>query len=153
MSSLCFKLIKWNPAIFFPLFWLHSIYFALEEFQKTICHTILHGKVITVWKMYNHMRSVFQTAVCCSVDDSSVAQSVLPGPHGERDGARRGRDCERWALPERRQRPASQVHQRLGAGAADHHVGAQSCTQTVHERDGWRVKQRGVAEGEVNIFG
>lgn len=81
------------------------------------------------------MRFVPQNAVGCT-DDSTVGQSVPPGPHGERDGARRGRDRERRALPERRQRPASQVHQRLGAGAADHHVGAQRCTRAVHQSDG-----------------
>lgn len=48
--------------------------------------------------------------------------SASSGAHGERDGAGGGRDRERRALPERRQRPAPQVHQRVGPGAADHHV-------------------------------
>lgn len=48
--------------------------------------------------------------------------SASSGAYGERDGAGRGRDRERRALPERRQRPASQIHQRVGPGAADHHV-------------------------------
>lgn len=44
------------------------------------------------------------------------------GSYGECDGAGGGRDRERRALPERRQRPASQIYQRVGPRTSDHHV-------------------------------
>lgn len=99
------------------------------------------------------LRFALLAAVGFNDDASFVGQSVPSGPHGERDGARRGRDRERRALPERRQRPASQIHQRLGAGAADHHVGRAPknlCTREMVE--GETKKGGGGAEGEVNIF-
>ena len=80
------------------------------------------------------------------------------GSHGERDGAGGGCDRERRALPERCQRAASQIHQRVGPRAADHHVAAggredqrlssytnSTDTQTVPEREGrtegWRKEE------------
>ncbi|XP_054694405.1 mannose-1-phosphate guanyltransferase beta isoform X1 [Grus americana] len=46
------------------------------------------------------------------------------GAHGERDSAGRGRHCQRRALPQRGQRAAAQVHHRVRARAAYHHVAA-----------------------------
>lgn len=54
--------------------------------------------------------------------DHVDSKFLPPGSHGERVGAGGGCDRERRALPERRQRPASQIHQRVRAGAEDHHV-------------------------------
>lgn len=53
--------------------------------------------------------------VCLSLLASS-------GSYGERDGVGWGCDCERRALPERCQRAASQIHQRIGPRATNHHV-------------------------------
>lgn len=98
--------------------------------------------------------------VCLSLLASS-------GSYGERDGVGWGCDCERRALPERCQRAASQIHQRIGPRATNHHVtscGAkkkkqpfiwtQLKTQTVPERE--RERARAVKEKrkkeQNNIF-
>uniref|UniRef100_A0A3B3DWM0 mannose-1-phosphate guanylyltransferase n=1 Tax=Oryzias melastigma TaxID=30732 RepID=A0A3B3DWM0_ORYME len=52
-------------------------------------------------------------------------RSGSSGAHGERDGVGGGRYCERRALPERRQCPAPQIHQRVSSRAAHYHVASE----------------------------
>lgn len=96
--------------------------------------------------------------VCLSLLASS-------GSYGERDGVGWGCDCERRALPERCQRAASQIHQRIGPRATNHHVtscGAkkkkqpfiwtQLKTQTVPERERERAVKEKRKKEQNNVF-